>query len=408
MAILALVVLVVSIVIGTKFKINIGIMGIVGACVLALIAGISVRDLIGGFNSTLFLRLLGIQLLVCAAQNNGTMETLAKKLVSVVSRRSVRFIPIVIYVVFSIVGLAGVDIVFLATPFVLALAYQMNMNPIKMLFALILSFQGSAISPLALSGINLYSVAEQSDLIVNGWNNVTATMISTGIIFIVYFFVSGWYKEKAVVLDGIEDAKFNWKHIVTLLGFIAYVIMTMGFGIDTLIAPTLIAFVLIIIGASDAKKTIASIPWNILIMIGGMSLLTGVVSLLGGVELLSNAISKVTNPIILTPIMLLVAGCMSFFASGNGVVIPTLVPVVASLNGNVSALITAVGFGSGCTGVSPFSTIGGHMMSCYDSLYHPTDEERTKTFNQLLITSLICLGSNAVISFTGILGVSLF
>lgn len=408
MAILALLVLVVSIVIGTKFKINIGIMGIVGACILALIAGISVRDLVGGFNSTLFLRLLGIQLLVCAAQNNGTMETLAKKLVSIVSKRSVRFIPIVIFVVFSVAGLAGVDVVFLATPFVLALAYQMNMNPIKMLLALILAFQGSAISPLALSGINLYSVAEQSGIAVNGWNNVTATMISSSIIFIVYFFVSGWYKEEAVVLEGVGDVKFNWKHVVTLLGFAAYVIMTMGFGIDTLIAPTLIAFVLLMIGASDSRKTIASIPWNILIMIGGMSLLTGVVSLLGGVELLSNVIAKVTNPFILTPIMLLVAGCMSFFASGNGVVIPTLVPVVANLSGNASSLVTAVGLGAGCTGVSPFSTIGGHMMSCYDSIYHPTDEERTKTFNQLLITSLICIGSNAIISLTGILGVNLF
>ena len=156
MAIVALVSLVLVIVIGTWRKINIGIVGIAGACILALIAKISVRELVSGFDSTLFLRLLGIQLLVCVAQVNGTMETLAKKLVSFGSKHNIRLIPIIIYAAFLLCGYAGVSIIFLATPFIMALTYQMGLSPIKMLFSLILAFQGSAISPLSTSGINAY------------------------------------------------------------------------------------------------------------------------------------------------------------------------------------------------------------------------------------------------------------
>ena len=402
MAIVALVTLVAVIVIGTWKKINIGIMGIVGACILALVANVGVRDLVAGFNTTLFLRLLGIQLLVCAAQANGTMETLAKKLVSIGSKRNIRMIPIIIYCAFLLIGYAGIDIIFLATPFIMALAFQLGLSPLKMLFSLILAFQGSAISPLATSGINAYSLAEKAGMTLNGWNCAIVTGISTTIMFVVAYFVFGWHKEKNRQIEGIENAKFNRNHILTLLGFVAYVIMTMFLKWDIIIAPTLIAFVLMLVGASDTKKTISSIPWNVLIMIGGMSMMTGMVAKLGGVELLATAIASVNIPALVPPLMLLVAGIMSFFSSGNGVVLPTLIPIVPSLNANMYASVAAIGMGASCTGISPFSTIGGHLMSCYDSIYKPNEEERLKTFNQLLIASIICLVVNAVFSLVGL------
>lgn len=408
MAVVALATMVVAIVIGTKKQINIGIMGIVGACILSLVANISVRELVAGFNITLFLRLLGIQLLVCAAQSNGTMETLAKKLITLGSKASLKLIPVIIYITFLILGLAGVDVIFLATPFVISLALQMGIEPLKLLFSLILAFQGSAISPLAASGINTFSVAEQAGISVNGWNCAINTSIATTIMFVVIYFVFGWHKEKERKIQGLEGSKFDSKQLLTLGGFVAYVIMTMFLKQDTLVAPTLVAFVLMLVGAAQPKKVIASIPWNVLIMIGGMSLLTNIVALLGGVELLTNIIAQIKIPALCTPIMLLVAGTMSFFSSGNGVVIPTLIPVASGLSANTSALVTAVGMGSGCTGVSPFSTIGGHMMSCYDSIYKPEEKERDKTFNKLLIFALICLGVNAIFCLLGLYNLTLF
>ena len=320
---------------------------------------------------------------------------------------SLRLIPIIIYVAFLILGLAGVDVIFLATPFVMALAFQLGMDPLKLLFALILAFQGSGISPLATSGINLYSVAEQAGIHINGWNGVINASIATMIMFAAAYFVFGWHKEKEREIDDMEGAKFDSRQLMTMAGFVAYVVMTMVLKLDTMVAPTLIAFVLMVCGCAQPKKVVASIPWNVLIMIGGMSLLTNVVTLLGGVELLSDLISKIRIPALCAPVMMLVAGTMSFFSSGNGVVIPTLIPVASGLNANMAALVAAVGMGSACTGVSPFSTIGGHMISCYDSIYRPGEEERNKVFNRLLVFALICLGVNAVFSLLGLYNLTL-
>lgn len=407
MAILALVVLVLAIVIGTKKKINIGIMGIIGACILSLIAKISIRDLVAGFNTTLFLRLLGIQLLVCAAQTNGTMDTLAKKLVYFGGKKSIKLIPIIIYVLLVVIGMAGVDVIFLATPFVVALALQLGMSPIKVMFSLILSFQASAMSPLATSGVNCFSVAEKSGVVVNGWSVAINCCISATLIFVIAYFVFGWYKEKNREIEGMENAKFELKHILTLLGFVAYVILTLGFKLDIIVAPTLIVFVLFMINAADPKKTIGAIPWNVLIMIGGMSLMTGVVAKLGGVALLASLMSKISIPFIQAPLMVIIAGTMSFFASGNGVVIPTLVPVVSGMTASSTALVTAISAGAGTAGCSPFSTIGGHMMSCYDAMYKPTEEERTKTFNQLMLFVILCLAAHAVLSLLGLFNLTM-
>ncbi|MBR1937464.1 MAG: hypothetical protein IJ836_00715 [Spirochaetales bacterium] len=99
---------------------------------------------------------------------------------------------------------------------------------------------------------------------------------------------------------------------------------------------------------------------------------------------------------------------MSFFTSGNGVVIPTLIPIIPSLSASSSALVTAVGMGSGAAGISPFSVIGGHMMSCYDSIYKPLEEDRTKTFNNLLLFAVMCIVCNAILSLVGIYSLRIF
>lgn len=407
MAIVALVALVVVIVIGTWKKINLGIMGIVGACVLALISQTGVRDLVAGFNTTLFLRLLGIQLLICAAQSNGTMETLAKKLVAIGGKKSIRLIPVIIYFAFLILGYCGIDIVFLATPFILALAFQLGVSPLKLLFTVILGFHGSGISPLATSGVNTFSVAEKAGLAINGWNCAITTGIASTIVFVAVYFIFGWHKEQNREIEGIDSVKFNLNNILTLLGFVAYVVLTMFLKMDILVAPTLITFVLLLVGAADGKKTISSIPWNVLIMIGGMSMMSGMVAKLGGVELLTKAIASVKVPALVPPLMLLVAGLMSFFSSGNGVVIPTLIPTVTGLSANTYAAVTSVCLGACSTGTNPFSTIGGHIMSCYDAIYKPTEEERAKTNNELLIASIVCLVVYAVLALVGVFNITI-
>lgn len=405
MAVVALIALVAAIVIGTWRHINIGIMGIIFACILGIIAGIPAGQLAAGFNSMLFLRLLAVQLLVCIAKQNGTIDTLAKKLVKVGCGKSVKLLPIILFFAFLFCGTVGIDTVFLVTPFLVAIAYEAEIDPMAILISMIFSFQGIGMSPLAVTGVNAYSNAEQAGLSVNSWNALLLTWISSTVLFFIFYFIFGWHKQKPVTLTGMETAKFDRNQVLTLLGFAAYVVMTLVLGWDIMVAPAVISLVLLVLNAADSKKVIADIPWGILIMISGMSVLASVVVDLGGVDLLSGVLSKVSVSFLAAPLMGLIGGAMSFFSSGNGVVIPTLVPTIPSISAATSAsaqaMLISLCLGAGCTGMSPMSTIGGHIMSCYGAIYKPSEEQRTIFFNRMMVFCLICLVAQAVVALTG-------
>lgn len=407
MAIISLLALAAAIIIGTVKKINIGIMGIITACILAVISGISAGELAAGFGSLLFLRLLSIQLLICIAQSNGTMDVLAKKLVKIGCEKNIRLLPIILFVALLICNVAGIDVIFLVTPFLIAIAMQLKMHPLKVMFPLLLVFQGASCSPLYATGANMLTLAQQSGIQMNNWNSVVLTCITSAIMFVIFYFVFGWHKTANQTIEGIDTLKFNRNQILTLLGFVAFVIMTLVLKLDTMIAPAIIAVILLLAGAAEPKKAVGSIPWNVLIMIGGMSVLAGVVIDLGGVDLLSEIIANVAGPVTASPLMVLIAGIMSLFSSGNGVVMPTLIPtipgiVAAGASGQAAALVIAVSIGAITSATSPMSTIGANMVSCYGSIYNPTDEERTKFFNQCLLFTIICLVIQILFALIGI------
>ncbi len=413
MAILALIALVLTIVVGTWKKINIGIMGIIAACILSLIAKISIRELASGFGSQLFLRLLALQLMVCIAQSNGTMSVLANKIIDVGCRRSVRMFPIVMYILLVACTVCGLNVTLLVPPFLLAIAFEMKLDPMKFFFPYAMALMAVATSPLNLSGANLMSYAEESGLMVNGWNVPAIGMITGTIMFVFCYFFFGWNKQENVMIKGVEKVSFNTKQIVTLLGFVVYALLTLVFQLDIIITASIIAFILFMLNVADPKKVINALPWNILIMISGMSVLSNVVVIMGGVELLSNMISTMPIVWLKTPLMLLTASVMSFFSSGNGVVIPTLTPtipgiVAAGAVGQETALVAAVGLGAQTTALSPMSTIGGNWMSCYDSAFRPSEDERQKLFNRQLVFVLASLVIQMVFCLLGLYRVNPF
>lgn len=408
MAVVALISLVLVIVIGTWKKVNIGIMGIIGACILAVIAQIPAKQVAAGFGSLLFLRLLSIQLLICVAQANGTMEVLAKKMIKVGCGKSIKLLPVILFFAFMACNTAGMDTMFLVTPVLVSLAFELGMSPLKVMFPLLLAFHGGSQSPLYATGANMMSLAEKASIDMgNSFNVVAQTWLTTTIMFFIFYFAFGWHKEKSRVVSNFTAPQFDTKQKITLVGFCAFVVATLFFNIDTLIAPAIIAFALMMSNAADPRQVVAKLPWNILIMIGGMSVLAGVIVNLGGVDLLAGIISKIAGPVTASPLMVGIAGIMSFFSSGNGVVMPTLIPTVpgivaAGAAGQAASMVASITIGAVTSAISPISTIGANVMSCYGSIYDPSEEERTKFFNKSMLFTLCCLALQIVFALLGV------
>lgn len=126
--IIALIFLVVAIVLGFLKKINVGIVSIALAFVLAMMSNVKMNVIFSGFPTKLFLTLLGTMYYFCLLQENKTLELLSKKIVSLFNKKAF-MMPIVIYVVSYLMSAAGPGAISVQTVMVifsLSLAVQMQ------------------------------------------------------------------------------------------------------------------------------------------------------------------------------------------------------------------------------------------------------------------------------------------
>ena len=97
MALLSLFSLAGAIFLGFFRKMNTGLVCIGFALLLGKIAGMADRDIIGGFNYSLFLMLLGVTYLFGLAEINGTLKLLTRK-ITVLAGKHTYMIPVVMCV----------------------------------------------------------------------------------------------------------------------------------------------------------------------------------------------------------------------------------------------------------------------------------------------------------------------
>ena len=90
MALISLVLLLAAILLGFFRHMNTGLVAIGFALLLGRANGISDKEIISGFNTSLFIMLLGVTYLFSLAQLNGALELLAKKVVALAGRRKLQ------------------------------------------------------------------------------------------------------------------------------------------------------------------------------------------------------------------------------------------------------------------------------------------------------------------------------
>ena len=87
MALLSLLFLLLAIFLGFVRKMNTGLLCIAFALVLGRMSGVSDAVIMKGFNSSLFIMLLGVTYLFSMAQINGSLDLLAQKVISLAGKR---------------------------------------------------------------------------------------------------------------------------------------------------------------------------------------------------------------------------------------------------------------------------------------------------------------------------------
>ena len=359
--IISLVLFIVVILLAFFRKVNVGVVAVTFGVIMVRIFGLTDKDLIGGFSTSMFTTLVGITLLFAAITQTGALDLLARKIIALAGNK-MWVLPIMVYIAgFVIAGEQGL--------------MAGRMTPITPEAAIITGAAAEA------------NIANVMPTIL-----VCQTLV-TIVSSLVFWFIFKGHKVKQP-LNPIERGtleKFNAKQIISLLSIVLMLVLLIFVKVNIGVAAFAVAGLLFLFGVADDGKALKSLPWGTIVMVLAVGSLLNIVNKMGGIDLMSNALAKIMTKGTATPFMGISAALLSLVSSALGVVYPTMMPMCADIAAQVGgvnpvALMAAVGAGGSLSGISPLSTGGALAMAALaTALPNRTKEDENKTFVQLFI-----------------------
>jgi len=367
-ALVSVLALLATIVLSMFSRINIGLLAIAAAWLIGVYgAGMKADAVAAGFPASLFLTLVGATLLFAVAETNRSFEGLASRAFTA-ARGNVRVLPILFFAlgfVFAAVGPGAVAGVALVIPLAMALATRAQLPP--MLTALMVANGANAgnLSPLSSVGIIANSKMAAAGIVGQEWKTMTANLLAHLLVAaLAYaFFLARLPKHSRTTVETSTSEPFDRAQIVTLCVLSAWIVGVVIFKLHVGLSAIAAALLLIALRAADEAATIRRIPWGIILMVTGVSVLIAIMESSGGMELFTKLLAAIATPTTVNGVIAFVTGVISTYSSTSGVVLPAFLPTVPGLvqqlgGGDPLAVALSINVGSSMVDVSPLSTIG--------------------------------------------------
>ena len=214
-----------------------------------------------------------------------------------------------------------------------------------------------------------------------------------------------WQITCLLYTSDIKALKLNRQQIITLIGFAAFILLTIVIGFEMGLAAFMVTAILLFLKCADEKKIIAEVPWASILLICGMCVLIGVVTAAGGIDIITNFLKKLMNQYTVKPIYSILGSLLAMVSSVTGVVLPSLIPTIpdiaVSTGTNPYALVTALAYGANITCASPLSSMGAIALGIMGA---NLEYDISKLFKLMLIMSFILMAVSAVWAAIGIAG----
>ncbi|MEV0083368.1 SLC13 family permease [Saccharopolyspora sp. NPDC050642] len=362
------------------FNVNIGVLGFVGALVVAGIGGLSVDQVLESFPADIFVLIAGVTYLFAIARENGTVELMVRTGVRLVAGK-VALIPVVFGVIAAVLVAFGVfpsAALALLAPLAMTFAAQYRVSPLLMGLIILHGVNATAMSPMNSYGAVTKSVLEKSGLAdVSIWTVFTLFLAMYVLLMaVVYFAFGGMHlirhghgKEPAV--DGVdttvERTNIAGEQKVTLLAIAALMVLALGFGLDVGITAFGLGALLTLFFPKRADGAVKGISWSVILLTSGLFVFVGVAKEVGAIDYASNAIGSLGNPLITTLLAFVIGGVVSAFASTTatlGATFPILIPPLQAANfAHIPGAVAGFGVAASVVDVSPTSPSGAMLMA---------------------------------------------
>lgn len=382
---------------------NVGVLAIVLAWVVGVyFGGLPIRDVIAGFPVSLFLTLVGVTLLFAQAQVNGTLDRIAHRAVAL-CRGHKGVIPIMFFFLtaaLASIGPGNIAAAALIAPMGMALAARYGISLFLMAIMIGNGASSGALSPVAPTGIIVNGIMPTIGLpdaeMAAYLNNFLAHAL---VAFGGYFLLGGWklFARRPDAAGAapapsagaeIVQEPLEVRHWTTIVVIAALLVGVIVFDVNVGMGAFAGAVVLTLTRSADEAQAMRSMPWRVIVMVTGVTVLIGLLQRTGGMDLFSDFLARLATTNTVTAVAAFFTGLISIYSSTSGVVLPAFLPTVPGLverlgGGDLMAVASAMNVGAHLVDVSPLSTTGALCLAGA-----PLSADNRALFNKLLVWGL--------------------
>ncbi len=393
-AVISLAALLVALVLSMGSRINVGLIAIAFAWLIGVyLADLSAATVIGGFPTSLFLTLAGVTLLFAVAECNGTLACLAGYAMHLI-RGNRLLMPLLFFVITCLLSAAGpgaISASALIIPMAMSIGMKLRLPPL--LVALMVANGGNAgnLSPVSTVGIIANSRMALAGITDEAFKVFFANFAAHLLVSVAAY---AWFlvrdrpqQQDAVQLDTRQQPMDKAQRLTTAV-LVCWIIGVIGLSLNVGLSAFTVACVLLVCRAAAEREVIASMPWPVMLMVGGVATLVALLDQTGGMDLFTALLSSLSTPNTINGVIAFITGAISAYSSTSGVVMPAFLPTIPDLvenlgGGNPLAIALSINVGSSLVDVSPISTIGA---ICLATVADP--EQSRRVFVQMLAWGL--------------------
>lgn len=404
-SVISLLVLVVVIIVAYITKLNVGLLALAVAIVLARFGGIKDSVMYGGINLNVFWTLVGIYFFGQCMTQSGTLALFAKKLIVKLPIKA-EIWPIICFVFTMLFALLGPTTILALTVVPLITIEIAGYIGANVQCSMIMTMFGGIAGRMTPLGGNLagqIAIAEGEGFVETAllskiffWDHILVCTI-LGIIY--YFVFRGYKKDKQYVkeVEALKDIPaFNKKQKICLVCMFAFIVFYAVTQWHIGFVAIIFAVIMIAAGCVDQKDVLDKTKWSTVVMVAGTGILASVVQGLGGITILSNFIGYVADLSFVSGVYGAVSGVLSMFTHAMSVPIPilfaTVEETIQSLGGtrqDMFRCLAAVGSGAYIGMTCPMSLAGANVFACWTSVVSPGAREQQKQFGKMMLLAVV-------------------
>ena len=387
--------LVIAVGLSCTTTINVGILSLSLALLVGVyLGGMTPAAVLEGFPTDLFITLLGVTLLFSIAESNGTLARVTARAVRL-CRGQVGMLPVMFFILgvsIATIGAGATPASALLAPPAMAVAARAG---IPLLAMAVMAGNGAlagTLSPFAPTGIVAHGVMERIGLDGVEWQTYGYNAFAHALVgfggFILLGGVKLFTRREGAQAEEPEVGDIDTRHWLTLAGIAALILGVAGFGAHVGMMALAIATTLILLRTVDEGDAIKGMPWGVIVMVTGVSVLIALLQETGGIDLFTTGIARISTAETIAPIVAFGTGVISVYSSTSGVVLPAFLPMAPELAERVGGLnplpiAWSMNIGASLVDLSSLSTVGALFLAGA-----PPGSDTRALFNGLLVWGL--------------------